>query len=259
MMVCGLLLLTACRQQKADIAEREESTEAKRLLQGIWMDEESETVVFKMEGDSVYYPDSTSLPAYFRVVDDTLVMGATATKYPIVKQSDHLFWFKSPNGDIIKLVKSSDEQDSTEFVQPRPSAMLMTDKVVKRDTVVSYDGTRYHCYIAVNPTRNKVTKSEMTADGVQVDNAYYDNIIHVSIFSGSTRLFAKNFAKQAFAKQVPVAFLHQAILDNMTFEKADERGFHFNATLCIPDEASCYMVETVVSKGGNYTMELMEY
>ena len=34
------------------------------MLQGVWEDEETDEVLFKLQGDSVYYPDSTSMPAY---------------------------------------------------------------------------------------------------------------------------------------------------------------------------------------------------
>ena len=36
-----------------------ESREAKALLQGTWMDNETEDVLFRMKGDTVYYADST--------------------------------------------------------------------------------------------------------------------------------------------------------------------------------------------------------
>ena len=256
---CGVLcawMLSGCRQP-ASIVERKESVQAKQLLQGIWIDEESETVVFKIKGDTVYYPDSTSVPAYFKVVEDTLVMGSTATKYPILKQGEHVFSFKSPNGDIIKLVRSTDPSDALAFVQQK-HPVVFNNHVVKRDTIVELDGQRYHCYIAITPSR-RVTKSEMTADGVQVDNVYYDNSIYVSIFRGASKLFARQFRKQMYANKVPASFLNEAVLNDMVFDKADEQGFHFNATLCIPDAASCYMVATIVSKQWNTTMELLEY
>ena len=39
-----------------------DSKESKALLQGIWVDEETENVVFKVQGDTVFYPDSTISP-----------------------------------------------------------------------------------------------------------------------------------------------------------------------------------------------------
>jgi hypothetical protein len=58
---------------------------------------------------------------------------------------------------------------------------------------------------------------------------------------------------------VPVKFLEEAVLANMEYSKADAAGLHFNATLCIPDGASCYLVETVISYKGQMTMKLLEY
>jgi hypothetical protein len=62
-----------------------------------------------------------------------------------------------------------------------------------------------------------------------------------------------------FAASVPEEFLRQAILGNMQYDNVDSRGVHFNATLCIPDEASCYLVETLISLDGKMTMQLLEY
>lgn len=259
--ICWLLALTGCQQKAADAIDREESLTAKQLLQGIWVDAESETVTFKIKGDTVYYPDTTSMPAYFRIVDDTLMIGSTVTKYPILKQAEHLFWFKSPNGDVVKLIRSTEASDSAIFEHRKQtqSSIINNNKVLKRDTIVSYDGERYHCYIAINPTKNKVTKSELSADGVQVENEYFDNLIHISIFKGSTRVYSKNFVKQMYAPKVPAGFLNQAILSDMDYDKIDSQGIHFNATLCIPDAASCYMVNTTISQKGIVSMELVEY
>ena len=58
--------MTACSGQQKPASERSESREAKRLMQGVWLDD-SESAVFQAKGDTVYYADSTSMPAYFRV------------------------------------------------------------------------------------------------------------------------------------------------------------------------------------------------
>ena len=88
---------------------------------------------------------------------------------------------------------------------------------------------------------------------------YYDNIMHVSIYNGAQRLYSSDFRKQQYAKLVPAKFLEEAVLANMEFEKADAAGLHFNATLCVPDGASCYLVENVISYKGQMTMKLLEY
>lgn len=256
--MASLLAFAGCKQKAQPVQERQESREAKALLQGIWIDADSEDIVFKAHGDTIYYPDSLSQPTYFRIVDDTLVMGASDVKYPIVKQSANLFWFQNPNGDVVKLARSTDSTYVVAFGQQRPHAPIITEKL-NRDTVVMVNGERYHCYVAINPTRYKVVRTSFTDDGVAVDNVYYDNIIHVSVYHGTARLFSRDFRKEQYAAYVPKGFLSQAILSNMEFDKADADGFRFNASLCIPDEASCYLIGNCVSLNGRLDIALLEY
>ena len=91
------------------------------------------------------------------------------------------------------------------------------------------------------------------------DNVYYDNIIHVSLYNGSKCLFSRDFTKKMFSRIIPAEFLNQAILGNMQYERIDARGCHFNATLCIPDGANCYMVDVLIGKDGQMSMDLLEY
>ncbi len=257
-LLASVLFLSSCGQKAKTVNSVAESREAKAMLQGIWVDGDAATVAFKVKGDTIYYPDSTSQPAYFKIVSDTLVLGSRAARYPVVKQSAHVFWFKNQNGDVVKLAKSSDPNDELAFVQKKDHVPVVTG-VVKRDTVVMYGGERYHCYIAVNPTKYKVVAAAYNDDGVEVDNVYYDNIIHISIFHGARQLYSRDFNKKMYARLVPASFLNQAILGNMEFDGVDAGGFRFVATLCVPDAASCYKVGTVISESGKMSMELLEY
>lgn len=257
-----ILLLAGCRQQQQGNAENgagKESKEAKTLLQGVWMDMENEEVAFRAIGDTIYFPDSTSMPAYFRIVGDSLLLGAQ--HYPIVKQTPHLFSFLNQNGDTVKLSKcdNPDDLQSLEEETPTQPKPITMDRVVKTDSVVMYGAQRYHWYIAVTPTRYKVVKTTYNDDGVGVENSYYDNNIHISIFQGTRRLFGRDFRKAMYDSQVPASFLEQAILGAMQFDHVDAQGFHFNATLCIPDGASCYLVETLIPFEGEVTMTLLEH
>lgn len=255
--VALMALVTACHDKAGVPQGSEEDKEAEAMLQGIWVDSDTENVTFRMKNDSVYYPDSTSLPALYKVYGDTLVIGGS--RYPIVKQSPHLFWFKNQNGDVVKLAKSESVEDSLVFEQNRSHALPVITEVVKRDTVVMYGGEKYHCYIAINPTKYKVTYTTYNTDAVGVENVYYDNIIHISVYRGAAQLFSRDIKKQMYAKFVPSQFLSQSILSGMDFAKADAEGFHFNATICMPDGASCYMLDTKVSLQGRLSMELVEY
>lgn len=255
------LVIVGCSKPKSGTSassEAKESKTAKALLQGIWIDKESEDILFRAEGDTIFYPDSTSQPAFFRVVNDSLVLG-DAVRYPILKQSEHVFWFRNQSGDTIKLVKSENPEDLGDFAHDKqPKVMLYTD-VMKIDSVVMYGGERYHWYIAINPTKYKVVNKSYNDEGMEVNHVYYDNLIHVSVFKGGQRLFAHNFRKQMYAAHVPADFLEQAILSNMEFDRADASGFRFNATLCVPNGASCYMVATNIGYDGKMTMKLIEY
>jgi hypothetical protein len=259
LLLSALVLLTGCSRQKdsqTPADEQQESREAKAMLQGIWLDDETENVTLSVRGDTIFYSDSTSMPAYFKIVGDSLVF-ATGTKYGIVKQTENLFWFKNQNGDVVKLRKSVDPDDA-EFIHDAPPVLSYTHQV-KRDSVVSYGGERYHWYVAINPTRYRVTKPSYTDDGMEVENVYYDNIIHISLFKGAQKLFSRDIKKQLYAPYVPAEFLEQAILGNMQYSSIDKQGVHFNATLCIPDGVACYMISTDISFGGQLSMQLVEY
>lgn len=256
-LIAVVLLMGCSRQQSATtVIEEKESREAKAMLQGVWVDQESGDVSFSVKGDTIFYADSISMPTYFKISNDSLVF-ASGTKYGIEKQTEHLFWFRNQNGDIIKLEKSSDPDDEKEFTHNTPKIMTYTHQV-KTDSVVSFNGQRYHWYIAINPTKFKVIKRTYNDDGVEVDNIYYDNIMHISVYQGAQKLFSSDFRKHQYGNKVPAKFLNEAILGDMEFSHIDAAGLHFNATLCIPDGASSYLVETLISYSGQMTMRLIE-
>lgn len=253
-----LLTLIGCQRKSSDaVVTSAESKQAKALLQGIWVDAETEEVSFWVKGDTIYYPDSTSMPAYFCVTNDSLFIGQQS--YLIVKQAAHLFWFRNQASDLIKLTRSDNPNDALMFRHEQPEALTMVSELQKSDSVVIYNGQRYHWYIAINPTRYRVTKTSYTDDGVGVENVYYDNIIHLSLYKGAEKLYSKDLHKNDYTSEVPEEFLQQAILGNMQYDCVDERGFHFNATLCIPDGAACYQISTDISFEGQLSLKLVEY
>ncbi len=256
-MLLSLLLgmLSCAHTDKKQDAK--ENVEAKKMLQGIWLNgDDEDNVAFRVQGDTIYYPDSTSLPAYFYISSDTLVMkGADVVKYPIVKLAAHIFQFKVQNGDVVKLVKTSDKAFLQQFSKERPVA-LNQNTLVKRDTIVGYGEDKFHLYVQVNPTSYKVYKSSYNDDGVEVDNVYYDNIVNVNIFQGARKVFGRDFHKDNFSKEVPEAFLAQAILSDIIFKSVDAEGVHLYVVLAMPDSSTSYQVEVVVSSDGKMTMKL---
>ena len=260
-LVAAVLLMAGCSGRQPEVqAQSEEDREAKTLMQGVWVDAETEDPTFRVAGDTIFYADSTSMPAYFKIVDDSLVL-SSGTSYAIERHTAHIFSFRNQNGDLVTLNKlelDDAEADSLYVRGTTPAVMTYTHQV-KTDSLVSFNGVRYHWYIAINPTRYKVVRRTFNDDGMEVENVYYDNIMHISVYNGAQRLYSSDFRKQQFDHLVPVKFLEEAVLANMEFIKADAAGLHFNATLCIPDGASCYLVETVISYKGQMTMKLLEY
>ena len=256
LIILAVVFLVGCSRQQAAVEEEKESREAKAMMQGIWVDQESGDVSFRVKGDTIFYADTTSMPAYFKIVGDSLVF-ASGTKYGIEKQTEHLFWFRNQNGDVVKLEKTDDQEISAELTHETPKIMTYTHQV-KTDSVINYNGERYHWYIAINPTKFKVVKRSYNDDGVEVENVYYDNIMHISLYKGGQQLYSSDFRKQQYSRLVPAEFLSEAILANMEYSHADAAGLHFNATLCVPDGASCYLVETLISYKGQMTMKMIE-
>lgn len=257
LLACFLLGVAACGQKsEKKQPEIKEDTAAKKLLQGIWLDgDDEDDVAFRVKGDTIYYPDSTSQPVYFYIVGDTLVMkGANTSKYPIVNQAAHIFQFKVQNGDIVKLVKTDDQSYLQQFSHEQP-VTLNQNTLVKRDTVVNAGNEKLHLYVQVNPTTFKVYKSSYNDDGVEVDNVYHDNIVNVNIYQGSRKIFGRDFRKEDFKGQVPHEFLKQSILSDIVFRKVDADGVHYKVVLAMPDSSMSYQVEIIISLEGKMTIK----
>ena len=250
---------SSCQRKHSSGKEEavQEDSVAKQMLQGIWVDEDGQDVAFKAQGDSIFYPDTTSQPVRFQIFGDTLVLhGANDIKYPILKQTKHLFVFRNQNGDEVKLVLSNDADDADFFLGKRPLA-LNQGKLIKRDTVVRFQNKPYHCYIQVNPTTFKVIKPSWNDEGVEVDNVYYDNIINLNVYSGARRLFHSDIKKQQFSGVVPDDFLSQSIFSDMVLKSLDAEGIHFQASLVMPDETmSSFQVIVTISYDGRMSIKV---
>lgn len=250
-------VFAGCRDKVKQPVEPIEDLNAKAMLEGVWIDADEENVVFKIKGDTVYYPDSTSQPVEFKIIKDTMVLsgGSSASKYPIVKQGSYVFEFKNQNNDIIRLVKSDDPNDSLYFIR-RPVVTLNQKKIIKRDSVVRLGDRQYHCYVQVNPTTYKVFRTYYNSEGIEIDNIYYDNIIHVSIFAGADRLFSKDFRKGDFRNFVPKDMLKQCILSDIKLYSLDDKGLKYHVQLAIPDSPSCFILDMVITYGAEIKMRI---
>ena len=221
--------------------EEKEDSNAKEMLQGIWLNDETESPLMRVEGDTIFYADSQSATIAFKIIRDTLyTYGNDTTYYKIDKQAEHIFWFHSITDNIIKLHKSEDFNDSLSFVREEVVIPTYTE-VTKRDSVVTYNGARYRAYVYINPSKMKVIKTTYSEDGISMDNVYYDNVMHICVYEGKKSLFASDITKQMFDKVVPEDFLVQAILSDTKFFFFFRNGFHYQDILVIP-ESSVYSI-----------------
>ena len=233
----------------------EENDEAVRLLQGVWIDEDSEGPFLKVKGDSIYFATQVNVPLHFRVKNDTLVTyGAEPVEYPIRELQEHSFRFYTAMGDLLSLRKL--ENDTLPFgtvVAPRDTLLR---EVLRKDSVIEFQGNRYRGYAYINSTSIKVVRPVMTEEGIFVDNVYYDNVIHICVYQGTRRLFGKDIRKEMLSEMVPEDFLRSSILSDMEFVGVDSRGYHYLATLCVPDASSCYNVMVDVSTAGELSYQI---
>lgn len=259
--LCGLMLSCGKEQDRKGVVQKEgfhEDREAKARFQGIWLDRESGDVMLWARGDSVYYPDTVNLPVKFWFADDTLYLsGKSVMAYPVDTMGNYIFKFHSMMGEVVSLERSQNADDTIYFEHKKATPLVLND-VVKKDTVVYYDNERYHCYVYVTPTKQKVYKTSYTDEGIAVENVYFDNVIHICVYKGKVCLYSRDYSKRSFVDLVPDAFLSQAILSNMQFGGVDAFGFQFYATVCIPDGASCYMISILVDYKGKATVTLIE-
>lgn len=248
LVICILLQFGCAKQTEGGYVK--EDTGAKKELQGIWINEDDEDVAFRIKGDTVYFPDTISVPVYFRIEKDSFVLyGANIIKYPVVKRTQHLFEFINQSGEHMRLIKSNDSSYLGLF-NKTSVVSVNQNRLIKKDTVVFYNDKKYHCYVQVNPTTYKVPKATFNDDGVEVYSVYYDNIIHFSLFCGAERIFSSNITKNDFSSQVTPQYLKQSVFSDMSFYKVDDEGIHYFAILGIPNSPSSFMIEMIFSYDG---------
>ena len=185
---------------------------AKEILQGIWLDDETETPLMRIIGDTIYYSDAQSAPVYFKILKDTLyTYGKDVTHYQIDKQSEYSFWFHSLADNIIKLHKSEDPNDTLAFSFKSVEIIPTYTEVTKKDSVVMFDGVRYRAYVYINPSQMKVVKTTYSEDGISMDNIYYDNVMHICVYEGKKMFICQGHYQANVVDVNSNSFLQQAI------------------------------------------------
>ena len=248
--------LFACTQGGKGLpGNAEPDTAAQRLMQGIWIDADNGAPFMQAVGDSIFYPDTTSLPVQFKVMGDTLMLcGAATYKYPIDQLSENVIVLRNENDEPVTLHRSTDPFDSLLFSH-QPPVVLNQRTLIKRDSVVTIGNVRYHLYTQVNPTSYRVINSSLNDAGLVVEDAYHDNIVNINIFQGANRIFACDFRKTAFAKQVPEQYLQKSILSDIILQRTDAEGFHFVAQLGLPGSPLNYQIPLFISRTGQWKMK----
>ena len=67
-------ILNSCQQKENKVVETAEDTDAKSMLQGVWIDSDTQEVNFKAKGDTIYYADSLYQPSYFNIFLYSLII-----------------------------------------------------------------------------------------------------------------------------------------------------------------------------------------
>lgn len=250
MLLGGIGFMWGCMSpQQKGAEEQVEDREAMRLLQGIWLDDNTEAPLFKVQGDSIYYSSQINAPMPFTIRHDSMIVySAQPIHYLIEEQKVYSLRYRTSIGEVVSLHKA--ESDTLSFGTVVPVRETESE-VFEKDSVILYDGERYRGYAYINPTKKRVTLLSISEEGLPVENIYYDNIIHICVYKGKERLFSKDIKKEMFERVVPADFLSNAILSDMDFVRVDGKGYRYVATLCIPDGASCYNVHLDIDKNGN--------
>ena len=230
----------------------------KAMLQGTWLDEDTETPMLCIKGDSIHYMTPGIFPVAFRIIEDSLITyGVETTSYHINKQNEYTLWLQSDMGDIIKMNKADNSINSIDF-QHQTKKSEVTPKVIQKDKIAFYKNVRYRGYVYINPSELKVTRPTYSDEGFKLDNLYYDNVIHICVYEGKNKLFGKDIYKNDFSEIVPEEFLQWAILSDMEFIGVNEEGYQYQATVSIPDEITSYIINLSISKEGNIHYTLKE-
>lgn len=252
-------LLAAC-DNKSRIHSGEESLTAKHLFQGIWLEEGTDYPILQVKGDSIYYYDTNSLPVAFKIIQDSLyLMAGDTSRYHIDRQSEHTFWFHAQADDVVKLYKSDEESNTVWNNLSANAASKPLEKSISTDSVVEFKGVRYRAYTYIHPTRKKVLRSMVNDEGMQIEQVYYDNVMHICVYEGKRCLYDSDIKKQDFGHLFSKEQIEGSILADMVFLGVNKDGFHYQTVLTVPESYVGHLIDLYVSTEGKLTSKLGEH
>ena len=237
-----------------------ENVEAKRLLLGVWINDDSNVPLLFVKGDSLRFIGQSDDPIEFKIYKDSLyTYGYDVMTYKIDRQSEYDFWFHSLSDRIVKLYRSENLEDSLYFKEDsQREPMPIYTEVVQKDSVVFFDNRRFRGYVYINPSSYKINKPTYSDEGIRLDEVFYDNVIHICVYEGSKSLFARDMYKTDFKSFLTDSFYEQSVLVDMSFTGVDAAGFHFTARVGVPESFIHNLIGVTISFNGDMQMELKE-
>lgn len=253
-----LASLSACNEKKGENTVIQEDEKAKQMLQGIWINENDESPVFRFQGDSIYYPDKQSEPVRYSVYNDSIhLFMSTPVNYSIKVLTKTTLRLIDDDGDEIELISSNDKAVLARFTNSQhKEGEINQNELIKRDSVLTHGDKRLHAYVQINPTRFKVLHQSVTTEGLNVEKAYYDNIIHVSIYDGAQKIFGRDFKKTDFSQFVPQNYLSTSILSDIVIKTTTDEGTIFEAIITEPESYTSYHVTIIINNEGKLSMRV---
>ncbi|MFC2328983.1 DUF4738 domain-containing protein [Prevotella nigrescens] len=249
------LLLAGCFGNSKQDEPVVEDTKAKELFQGLWVSDDNGEPVLLAKGDSVFYPDSGSIPVRFWIYKDSFYLkGQSRNLYKIEKQSENSFTFINDNGEEVRLVKSRDKDLRASFGYHVYA--MNTFLHAETDTVVRTDLGYFNIKISVATTSDKIIKSTYNENGIEVDNAYLDNAASLVISNQKKTVYSHEFRKQEFASLIDKAFLEKSILRRFEFNHANAKALYFDAVIGIPDASTSYVIAVKITADGKLAMKM---
>lgn len=247
----ALLAVQSCRPHSGEATEERQDREAKRLLQGVWLNADDGTPALLVRGDSLFYAEANSLPARVWVYQDSLyVQSSTLRRYRITKQAEHLLKFNNVNGEEVKLTKGGATASQSAFAQTQTYAMNLT-RVVDEDTLATLEGQPdVECRLHTEPASDRMAKAVYNDLGMEVDNMYLDNVGTVSLGRSGAEYYTHSFRKAEFASLVPRDFMSTAILRELSYSHRTATAVFVDAIIGIPDAETCYVVELKINDRG---------